>query len=65
MIDIPVAVDPTLMLMNGDLGSLAKLTLHDLDTIVLTIRSLAAGAVVRADFCKGVSDDMIHSLLAK
>lgn len=59
LIDIPVAVDPTLMLMNSDLGSLAKLTLHDLDTIVLTVRGLATGAVVRADFCKGVSDDMI------
>jgi hypothetical protein len=59
LINIPVAVDPALMLMNGDLSGLAKLALHNLDTLVLAIRGLATGAVVGAEFCKSVSDEII------
>ena len=47
------------MLMNGDLSGLAKLALQNLDTLVLAIGGLATSAVVGADLCEGVSDDMI------
>lgn len=54
-----MTVDPTLMLMNGDLSGLAKLALQNLDTLVLAIGGLATSAVVGANFCESVSDDMI------
>lgn len=58
-----MAVDPTLMLMNGNLSGLAKLALHNLDALFLAICGLATGAVVGAKFCKGVSNGMIFLLI--
>jgi len=48
--DIPVAILPALMLIDGDLHSKAQFTLGDLDALLLAWRGLTAGTVVRRCF---------------